>query len=340
MWKLLFVLPIVLLLAACQGKTAVPPTLEPIAVNDATAVTEVGHGNYQEPYELLWDPDLKELMVGHQSGVSLLKSDGTDGGTYMNTADLGITGMTDFSLAGTLASLLPDGQVVQLFVMDSGVETGTLDNFGTANDIHISPNGNTVALTSADEPSVSFWNVETGMKEKTLNGFESAVLTSTGQTISKYRVTFSRDWKTMFWIVDDTVQLQSVDSGKTGLSFQQDDLVQAIALSSKNILAVATTGSLQGDNVPIVKLWDAELGTDLGAFELPVEAMSLAFSPDGSLLATGDQDGTIMLWNVANQAVVATLTGHDNEVKHLAFSPDGRLLASAGADTVRIWGVK
>ncbi len=83
---------------------------------------------------------------------------------------------------------------------------------------------------------------------------------------------------------------------------------------------------------PYELLWNP----DLNAFELPIEAMSLAFSPNGSLLATGDQDGTIMLWDVANQEEVATLTGHANMVQHLTFSQDGRLLASSGVDTVRI----
>ncbi len=68
---------------------------------------------------------------------------------------------------------------------------------------------------------------------------------------------------------------------------------------------------------------------------------SVAFSPDGALLASAGQDGTIRLWDAAtHQAVGEPLTGHAGPVNQVAFSPDGALLASASEDrTVRLWSV-
>ena len=69
------------------------------------------------------------------------------------------------------------------------------------------------------------------------------------------------------------------------------------------------------------------------------EVLSLAFRPDGKMLASGSRDGTIKLWDVASATISATLNGHA-PVRSVAFSPDGRTLATGGDDrTVKLWDV-
>jgi WD40 repeat protein len=58
----------------------------------------------------------------------------------------------------------------------------------------------------------------------------------------------------------------------------------------------------------------------------------VAFSPDGSLLASAGDDGTVRLWDPRTGRQQASLTGHTGHVCAVAFSPDGSLLASAGDD--------
>ncbi len=67
---------------------------------------------------------------------------------------------------------------------------------------------------------------------------------------------------------------------------------------------------------------------------------SVAFSPDGKLFASGSNDNTVKIWDVASRRELRTLTGHSDHVLAIRFSTDGSLLASLGYDkTVRIWDV-
>ena len=67
---------------------------------------------------------------------------------------------------------------------------------------------------------------------------------------------------------------------------------------------------------------------------------ALAFSPDGTILASASADMTIDLWNVSDGALMNTLVGHTDSVNAVAFSPDGQTLASGSSDqTIDLWNV-
>ncbi|HRI68984.1 MAG TPA: pentapeptide repeat-containing protein [Polyangium sp.] len=72
----------------------------------------------------------------------------------------------------------------------------------------------------------------------------------------------------------------------------------------------------------------------------PSPCHCVAFSGDGTMIASAHKDDTIWLIDVVAGTVVRVLMGHTDEVRAVAFSPDGRTLASGSFDkTVRLWDV-
>src|SRR5207245_4789278 len=96
-----------------------------------------------------------------------------------------------------------------------------------------------------------------------------------------------------------------------------------------------------GDGV--IKLWDVNSGAELrsiGAHQGLI--FGVAFSPDGTHLASASADGTAKIWKPGTpDTPPLALTGHTDAVSRVAFSPDGKLLATSGVDgTARVWDAK
>lgn len=100
------------------------------------------------------------------------------------------------------------------------------------------------------------------------------------------------------------------------------------------IIALSPDGStLAHSDVDGVAVLDA--GTFERRFTLAGEssgASALAFSADGSLLAAGYADGTIVIWDLDDRVAVHTFRGHAKEVGSVAFSPDGTTVYSVAPD--------
>ncbi len=88
-----------------------------------------------------------------------------------------------------------------------------------------------------------------------------------------------------------------------------------------------------------IRLWEPATGRELRSLCGHVGSVyALAFSPEGTRLASAGFDRVIRIWDPDSGRVLATLEGHSGAVFALAFSPDGLQLASAGFDRViRIW---
>ncbi|MGW8777786.1 nSTAND1 domain-containing NTPase [Streptomyces sp. NPDC055796] len=153
---------------------------------------------------------------------------------------------------------------------------------------------------------------------------------------------------TTLWDIGDPAR-PAPRGGPLGWFGQQADVHGIVFSPDGRFLAGAVGGNGNNAIDRNVLLWDVtEPGRPQGLSGAQVSdrgvLMSLAFAPDGRLLATGSADGVVRLWNTADPArgitLAGSLTAHQNLVGALAFSPDGRTLASGAADTtVRLWDV-
>ena len=89
-------------------------------------------------------------------------------------------------------------------------------------------------------------------------------------------------------------------------------------------------------------VWDALTATPKGTLTEHTEGVtSVAFSPAGNLIASGDlKDNRVRLRDAGTLELKRTLAGHTDAISSVTFSPDGTTLASGSWDgTVLLWKV-
>jgi WD40 repeat protein len=141
-------------------------------------------------------------------------------------------------------------------------------------------------------------------------------------------------------------------AGSVGIwLYDATDLTEVGLLESTwvNSLAISPDGktiaswSTLWDADFTVRLWHVETKQQIGLFKHPHIASSVAFSPDGTLLASGDFSGNTRLWNIESKQQVALLEprlGHNGWVHFVVFSPDGKTIISWGNGNVHLWDVE
>jgi WD40 repeat protein/tetratricopeptide (TPR) repeat protein len=149
---------------------------------------------------------------------------------------------------------------------------------------------------------------------------------------------YSHDSRWLLALGDDGLRLWDANTHEQIRHFEvrQGQYEQGGGSISPDGRFVAATSGL------VVRIWETATGRlvqVLGGHDARV--MSIAFSPDGQLLASGSSDQTVRIWVVATGAEQLCLRGHRSRVQCVAFHPNGRCVASAAQQPgdIKIWDI-
>jgi hypothetical protein len=277
-----------------------------------------------------------------------------------------------FSPDGQYFGITSSENLICIWHTVTGILEQTLVGHSTVFTIHaiaFSPNGCHLASASSDT-TIIVWDTVTGAMKQKLEGHSRSVYSVAYSADGQQLASGSRDGNIILWDLvagvprltlkahSETVYVlvfspdgKELASSSWGSVVRQWDVVSGVRKSyfittSMDIMySVAfwpgrsqlVTGTSRGTvrllertmNTPPVELYGHSDSVD-----------SIAFSPDGSFLASASGDCSIKLWTVdlGTVSCFQTIGGHDDEVDLVAFLPDNGQLVSASRDgTVRLW---
>jgi WD40 repeat protein len=281
---------------------------------------------------LAWSPDGQWLAVASSSGVWMYNTNDLDEEpVLMKNTERHVSSVT-FSLDGQLLAITSVSKVLILKV-DNGEILQELEGGGLQSgilydrlDIAFSPDGKLVAAGGYNDSTFRVWEVANGHERYRLEGlsgvWSSIAFSPDGQYLA------SSGW-------DGTVKLWDITSGNEArtLGGSEGGWISSVVFSPDGqwIAATGLTG--------IVQVWEVNTGRELQ--RQPQGWHSVAFSPDGTLIATATDymngPNVISVRDAADGSETLRLKGHTLAIRDLAFSPDGQRMASADQNNVVIW---
>lgn len=215
-----------------------------------------------------------------------------------------------FSLDGSLAATGSNQGVVILYETTTDQEVRSMNLNDTAGEVTggqpvgiggltFSPDSKTLAGAADFGMGILvLWNIADGSVQHTataMNHVAGPVATP---------LLAPGDWSKVYWWSRGSIIGVDIASDQETLHLSHEDFVQGIAFSPDGrILVTSAGGTVNGQFVPLVKLWDVVSGQELHTLtDFPAIPMSIVFSPDGMQLAIAVAGQGVTLWGtVENQ---------------------------------------
>lgn len=258
----------------------------------------------------LWDLNTKKVLASLSGHSQAVKS-------------------VAFSPDGKILATASDDKTIKLWQIETLAEICTLLGHSHAvKSVAFSPDGQILASGSWDK-TIKLWDVNTGTE----------ICTMTGHQLQVNSVTFSLQGQLLASAsYDRTIRLWQIPRrGRGAGSREQGDMNNAELKDHSQ--GDIPPFSLPPAPLPLIQ--NRPCYSLLGTLSGHAWAvLTVAFSPDGKILATGSDDNTIKLWEVNTGQLICTLVGHSWSVVAVAFTADGETLLSASCDkTVKLWRV-
>ncbi len=297
------------------GAVAVEVPVPPIADGDpptwhlpGRATVRLGKGSLGTgSVPVAFSPDGQRLAVATSIGIWLY--DVATARELSLLPDSWVTSAAFSPDGGTLAA--GSGSTLKLWDVARGeIAAALYGHDGAVRSVAFSSDG--AILASASGSSVKLWDTASAENTATIDGSVCAIAFSPDNT----NLAVASGKKVRFWDIADGVFWMTLGDRTCSFALSPDGTT--IATGSRST----------------VKLWRRSTTT---LSRHTGEVNSVAFSPDGGILASGSSDETARLWDVTTERTVATLD-HSAPVLSVVFSPDGTTLLSI-SDDILLWDI-
>lgn len=334
---------------------------------------------YGGVYGIAFSPDGKTLATASPRGVIRLW-DARTSKILPASADLDVQHVTRLRFSADGKRLFGDAGASLIWDPATGREVRRVADpeeidFKVPTDMRhlvLSPDESLLAAANPDG-SIHLWDAATGKERRVLKGHQHFVYQIMFSPDGQRLISNGSDELIRVWDVAKGRELHQL-RGQTPLAVSPDSRLLATAdAKNPNIFvydlatgretkhfALATQGNVlqlafspdshvlaaagsprRNGGIGIAKVWDIDSGRLVRSLESPKTVLwSVAISPDGRSVATGDSFGSLVLWELASGRLRHAFVGHQGNIVSLAFSADGRTLAASSVDApVFVWDV-